>query len=255
MGNKLSAVNGVRSPNFFEPGNGANEVWVGDVEVISRLPFGDSDMAQAAWPKGEFPKIPWRPFIIPLRATVDQAKRSMSALDPEKPPWWSQAISCMALIQAVDVICTLAAAIVSAVSMLTAIALYVAPNFLSHLLDIGPSIRDIELDGAFRPQYRNQPVRLRATLAQIFMLQGCAMLAAATAIQERTDGYLVSGGPIDWFYFLLMGYGSYCALRLLWASHKLGTDDIEEWEPVRDNCGQDSMQGDDNLSFSSVSSL
>ncbi|EGC49697.1 conserved hypothetical protein [Histoplasma capsulatum var. duboisii H88] len=75
MGNKVSAVTGVRSPNFFEPGNAVNEVWVGDLEVISRLPFGDSDMAQAGWPKNDYPKIPWRPFIIPLRATFSAAMR------------------------------------------------------------------------------------------------------------------------------------------------------------------------------------
>ncbi|OJD17136.1 hypothetical protein AJ78_02730 [Emergomyces pasteurianus Ep9510] len=78
MGNKVSAVTGVRSPNFFEPGNAVNEVWVGDFEVVSRLPFGDSDMAQAAWPKNDYPKIPWRPFIIPLRATVSAVMKSRS---------------------------------------------------------------------------------------------------------------------------------------------------------------------------------
>jgi hypothetical protein len=70
MGNRISAVNGVRSPNFFQPGNAVNEIWLGDVEIISRLPFGDSEMAQAGWPKGDYPKLPWRPFIIPLRAAV-----------------------------------------------------------------------------------------------------------------------------------------------------------------------------------------
>ncbi|KKZ63565.1 hypothetical protein EMCG_02102 [[Emmonsia] crescens] len=78
MGNQVSAVTGVRSPNFFEPGNAVNEVWVGDLEVVSRLPFGDSDMAQAAWPKNDYPKIPWRPFIIPLRATFSAAMKSRS---------------------------------------------------------------------------------------------------------------------------------------------------------------------------------
>ncbi|KAK2736845.1 hypothetical protein FQN57_000525 [Myotisia sp. PD_48] len=78
MGNKISAVNGVKSPNFFEQGNAVNEIWVGDLEIISRLPFGDSDMAQAGWPKGDYPKIPWRPFIIPLRADF-QAGDSMNS--------------------------------------------------------------------------------------------------------------------------------------------------------------------------------
>lgn len=76
MGHKFSAVNGVRSPNFYEPGNAVNEIWMGDLEIISRMPFGDSDMAQAGWPKGDWPKIPWRPFIIPLRAGIKAATKS-----------------------------------------------------------------------------------------------------------------------------------------------------------------------------------
>ncbi|BDD59457.1 hypothetical protein MPDQ_002981 [Monascus purpureus] len=67
MGNKISAINGVRSPNYFKPGNAINEIWLGNLEVVSRLPFGDSDMAQAGWPAGEWPKIPWHQFIIPLK--------------------------------------------------------------------------------------------------------------------------------------------------------------------------------------------
>ncbi|KAF3892124.1 hypothetical protein GTR04_5132 [Trichophyton interdigitale] len=68
MGNKISAVSGVKSPKFYEPGNAVNEIWVGNLEIISRLPFGDSDMAQAGWPKNDYPKFPWRPFVIPLFA-------------------------------------------------------------------------------------------------------------------------------------------------------------------------------------------
>ncbi|CAI7671588.1 unnamed protein product [Penicillium crustosum] len=67
MGNKISAVHGVKSDHFYDQGNAVNEIWVGDVEVISRLPFGDSDLEQAGWPKGDFPKIPWHHFIIPMQ--------------------------------------------------------------------------------------------------------------------------------------------------------------------------------------------
>ncbi|PTU23273.1 hypothetical protein P175DRAFT_0499810, partial [Aspergillus ochraceoroseus IBT 24754] len=66
MGQKISAVNGVKSDNYFEPGNAINQIWYGDVEMISRLPFGDTDMGQAGWASG-FPKIPWHDFIIPLK--------------------------------------------------------------------------------------------------------------------------------------------------------------------------------------------
>ncbi|KAL5359645.1 hypothetical protein BJX96DRAFT_60415 [Aspergillus floccosus] len=70
MGHKVSSVAGVRSDRYYESGNAINEIWVGDVEVISRLPFGDSEMGQAAWPKGGWPKIPWRNFVIPMRRGI-----------------------------------------------------------------------------------------------------------------------------------------------------------------------------------------
>lgn len=67
MGQNVSAVNGVRSDNYYQPGNAINEIWFGDVELISRLPFGDSDMAQAGWSNGQWPKVPWHNFIIPMK--------------------------------------------------------------------------------------------------------------------------------------------------------------------------------------------
>lgn len=67
MGQKLSTVRGVKSDDFTQPGNAVNEIWVGDTEVISRLPFGDNDMEQAGWPKDGMPKIPWHNFIIPMK--------------------------------------------------------------------------------------------------------------------------------------------------------------------------------------------
>ncbi|KAJ5308825.1 hypothetical protein PENANT_c013G04675 [Penicillium antarcticum] len=71
MGAKVSAVHGVKSEHFYDQGNAINEIWVGNVEIISRLPFGDSDQEQAGWPKGGWPKIPWHQFIIPLRKRGD----------------------------------------------------------------------------------------------------------------------------------------------------------------------------------------
>ncbi|KAK1149310.1 hypothetical protein N8T08_006532 [Aspergillus melleus] len=70
MGQNVSAINGVRSDNYYQPGNAINEIWFGDVELISRLPFGDSDMAQAGWSNGEWPKVPWHNFIIPMKRDV-----------------------------------------------------------------------------------------------------------------------------------------------------------------------------------------
>ncbi|KAJ0422325.1 hypothetical protein BJY00DRAFT_280719 [Aspergillus carlsbadensis] len=77
MGHKVSAVAGVKSENFTDPGNAINEIWAGNTEVISRLPFGDSDMAQAGWPENGMPKIPWHNFIIPM-------KRDLSTFDDLK---------------------------------------------------------------------------------------------------------------------------------------------------------------------------
>jgi hypothetical protein len=71
MGAKISAVHGVKSDHFYDQGNAINEIWVDGVEIISRLPFGDSDQEQAGWPKGEWPKIPWHQFIIPMRKRQD----------------------------------------------------------------------------------------------------------------------------------------------------------------------------------------
>jgi hypothetical protein len=67
MGSKFSVVSGVKSENFYEQGNAINEIWFGDVELLSRLPFGDSDLEQSGWPAGGWPKIPWHQFIIPLK--------------------------------------------------------------------------------------------------------------------------------------------------------------------------------------------
>ncbi|EAW08313.1 uncharacterized protein ACLA_030460 [Aspergillus clavatus NRRL 1] len=67
MGQRVSAIHSVKSENYYEKGNAINEIWIGNVELLSRLPFGDSDLAQASWPIGGWPKIPWHNFIIPLK--------------------------------------------------------------------------------------------------------------------------------------------------------------------------------------------
>lgn len=70
MGHKFSTVHGVKSSDYSQAGNAINEIWYGDVELVSRLPFGDSDMAQASWHPGDWPKIPWHNFIIPWKRDV-----------------------------------------------------------------------------------------------------------------------------------------------------------------------------------------
>lgn len=74
MGHKVSVIHGVKTQDYYRPGNAINEIWLGHLELISRLPFGDSDLGQAGWPAGGWPKIPWHNFIIPLRR---RAKRGV----------------------------------------------------------------------------------------------------------------------------------------------------------------------------------
>lgn len=78
MGHKFSAVNGVKSDNFYNQGNAINEIWLGNVELISRLPFGDSDRGQAGWPPGSWPKIPWHQFVIPLKRDMELVNTTVS---------------------------------------------------------------------------------------------------------------------------------------------------------------------------------
>lgn len=77
MGHKFSAIHGVKSDNFYHQGNAINEIWLGNVELISRLPFGDSDRGQAGWPPGSWPKIPWHQFVIPLKRDMDSANTAV----------------------------------------------------------------------------------------------------------------------------------------------------------------------------------
>ncbi|KAL4928583.1 uncharacterized protein BDV17DRAFT_93231 [Aspergillus undulatus] len=85
MGHKFSAVNGVRSDNFTQPGNAINQIWYGNTEIISRLPFGDNDMEQAGWPQGGMPKIPWHNFIIPMKRDL----RASNHTSPIHSNWLS----------------------------------------------------------------------------------------------------------------------------------------------------------------------
>ncbi|KAJ5678764.1 hypothetical protein N7462_007008 [Penicillium macrosclerotiorum] len=79
MGHKFTVITGVKSSNFYEQGNAINEIWLGNVEVISRLPFGDSDLGQAGWPSGDWPKIPWHQFVIPLKRDLESSNTAVMA--------------------------------------------------------------------------------------------------------------------------------------------------------------------------------
>ncbi|ODH50178.1 hypothetical protein GX48_03734 [Paracoccidioides brasiliensis] len=189
MGNKVSAVTGVRSSNFFEPGNAVNEIWVGDLEVVSRLPFGDSDMAQAAWPKNDYPKIPWRPFIIPLRALFSTAlkPRSLSAMASPEFGWLASlrtfADTKMLLV------CWVVMQIFAIPLLMVPIALHLAPRDISSCIDdddddvvvvvddtssslpIRPVGRDTRsLDDS--PRNRRETTYVRALLGSVFLVSG-----------------------------------------------------------------------------------
>ncbi|KAJ6005397.1 hypothetical protein N7451_003341 [Penicillium sp. IBT 35674x] len=94
MGHNISSINGVKSDNFYEQGNGINEIWVDDLEVISRLPFGDSDLGQAGWPAGNWPKIPWHQFIIPLKRDVTPTSNINSANSANDTFTMTESITC-----------------------------------------------------------------------------------------------------------------------------------------------------------------
>lgn len=87
MGNKLSAVHGVKSDDFYRQGNAINEIWIGDAELVSRLPFGDSDLGQAGWPSGSWPKIPWHQFIIPLKRDLQTFNTTAMSNDSSQCFW------------------------------------------------------------------------------------------------------------------------------------------------------------------------
>ncbi|KAJ5183347.1 hypothetical protein N7492_000963 [Penicillium capsulatum] len=77
MGQNVSAIHGVKSDNFYQQGNAINEIWIGDLELIARLPFGDSDLGQAGWPPKNWPKIPWHQFVIPLKRDMTSFNASI----------------------------------------------------------------------------------------------------------------------------------------------------------------------------------
>lgn len=77
MGN-VSSIHGVKTPDFYAPGNAVNEIWIDKFELVSRLPFGDSDMGQASWPPHDWPKIPWHQFIIPLKRDLETLEHTAS---------------------------------------------------------------------------------------------------------------------------------------------------------------------------------
>ncbi|OJD26421.1 hypothetical protein ACJ73_02194 [Blastomyces percursus] len=184
MGNKVSAVTGVRSPSFFEPGNAVNEIWVGDLEVVSRLPFGDSDMAQAGWPKNDYPKIPWRPFIIPLRATVSAAVKSRSLFSAEQAADWSASLRDFAGTKLV-LICWVMMQILAIPVLMVPIALHLVPR--NHFTDCGDDENEPQDssippndDGAgsseSSPRRKKDAAFARAFLGSVFHVTGVLLV-------------------------------------------------------------------------------
>ncbi|EAS33945.3 uncharacterized protein CIMG_04969 [Coccidioides immitis RS] len=229
MGNKVSAVNGVRSPNFFQPGNAVNEIWLGKLEIISRLPFGDSDMAQAGWPRGDFPKIPWRPFIIPLRAAADKTARSITipASETSRKCLWPAFVEIMSKVNWERIFWIVERAI-AIPAVLFVIFLHFGPSKYTQFAVIRPCLEDDEDEKiAFQSRFKRQAVCLRAWVASSVMAQVHLLLLVEpiVKISERTNSAsTLRFFPIGfegWFYFILTLLGSYSHLRLLWAYVRL----------------------------------
>ncbi|WEW58340.1 hypothetical protein PRK78_003808 [Emydomyces testavorans] len=226
MGNKITTVNGVRSPNFFAPGNGVNEVWIGGVEIISRLPFGDSDMAQAGWPKGEYPKIPWHPFIIPLRATFDKTARSLTVPAPEasQPCWRAWLMDTMAKLNWERIFWTVQR-LIAVPFLVLAILLYFAPNRFAQAVTVGPFIRNRDVEGVIcHPRFKNRAILFRAMLANGFMAQGLLTLCLEVIVKAPggVPINLISSNSLEyWFYCILAALSIYSAARLAWASNRV----------------------------------
>ncbi|KLJ11813.1 hypothetical protein EMPG_09237 [Blastomyces silverae] len=255
MGNKVSAVTGVRSPNFFEPGNAVNEVWVGDLEVVSRLPFGDSDMAQAGWPKNDYPKIPWRPFIIPLRATVSAAVKSRSLFSIADPTSdWGASLRDFADTKLL-LICWVMMQILAIPVLMVPIALHLVPR--NHFTAYGdddenePQDPSIPLDDddagspESSPRRKQDAAFARALLGSVFYVTGILLvygvhdgpvLSSILPLKpslESTDSGISSpqnfarldAATVYAAMSMALGLNSaYSVIRLWWACYKFRRD-------------------------------
>ncbi|EEP81718.1 predicted protein [Uncinocarpus reesii 1704] len=223
MGNKISAVNGVRSPNFFEPGNAVNEVWIGKLEIISRLPFGDSDMAQAGWPKGDYPKIPWRPFIIPLRASFGKMARSITSPASEA----SGKCGWPALVDVISKVdwnrwFWVVERMTSIPFFILPILLHFGPNDLTQGIVAIPCLEAGEdTEVAFQPRFRRHGIYLRAIFSNLFTVMGFCLLVLEPGETKNSLGRFGPVGVEETLYFLLATLCAYCNLRLTWALFRI----------------------------------
>lgn len=200
MGQKISAVHGVRSENYYEPGNAVNEVWIGDLEIISRLPFGDSDMAQAAWPAGDWPKIPWRPFIIPLKQNAIEARSADVDVDCE-----DKACACLQWGGAFSSISPEASFTVALCLCFIIILTYGVPIKLADITRrTAGGIEDV----AARKRWCRDRVIIGfgcLIVGAILTVLDCEALAATQFCREPTDAAIISRVPAWWLFNWVWG--------------------------------------------------
>lgn len=221
MGNKFSAVNGVRSANFYEPGNGVNEIWVGDLEIVSRLPFGDSDMAQAGWPKGDYPKFPWRPFIIPLKGTAERAVNTISTSISElsRRTNISDHVAAMPSCLSRDRLDWIVLKLLSIPFFTTTILIYFAPHLVSSRLADIP--RETDCESGRRSHSRDLLYR-RFNISALCNFIGMVFatvemyLAKFRGQPEANINRITS--ELNWLLPPVIMVSGYCVVRLLLSS-------------------------------------
>ncbi|OJJ39567.1 hypothetical protein ASPWEDRAFT_37371 [Aspergillus wentii DTO 134E9] len=206
MGHKVSAIHGVKSDNFYKPGNAINEVWVGDLEVISRLPFGDSDLGQAGWPIHGYPKIPWHNFIIPLkrRALSDSA----SSPSPDCPGQRDAALLPFSPLSRT------ASLITALLLSFVAIAAYYLPIILNDT-----SHNQIHQ----RLQQKKRWYAIRASIATTSLIAGLVIALldfhALTAVSDALSDSMLVPMKFLWAFIATFGFFySAMAVNSLWAS-------------------------------------
>ncbi|KAI1915021.1 hypothetical protein LOZ53_000631 [Ophidiomyces ophidiicola] len=227
MGNKVSTVNGLRSPNILQPGNAVNEVWVGNLEIISRLPFGDSNLAQAGWPKGDYPKIPWHPFIIPLRARADKIARSISVTALER-----RGISeMMAKVDWLLMFWTLER-IVAIPFFLSTIAFHLTPDRFDASGFMGPCVYGCEDGELGHTPHLKYPIIIRAKMACLFYATGLFVLFLQNIISATTSHFnMPTISRFELVFYSCLGIlASYSCLRLMLAAFQATNQLVGETE-------------------------
>lgn len=243
MGHKISTVHGVKSENYYEPGNAINEIWLGDIELLSRLPFGDSDLAQAAWPVGGWPKIPWHNFIIPWKRSVDTLEPADGVRQKEGGEMkgtgrfgWTLSHTALLAITAV------------ALPLVVLVAFYLPLRLRTTTPRFRGLSRIDECSGNLA-KTRTRGYAIRAEMATVSLLLGLAGTAlgfyAARWVGKGLDGPLVI--VLDILWALAAAVGFLCSASAVWSLWKDWWM-VRKWVmPEESECGSPSSLLDEQL--------